>query len=431
MAKLKSKFQSNLLTQSLKGYLVFSGILLLLFTPVIYFLFQKLYLDDVDEGLILEKKEFNRYTLPNFKVQDIEKWNRFNRDFKIVETLENIKNDTILQQFFYDTLAVAHEHEPYRVLYSPVVIENQPFTIFIRQNLIEEKDWIEKIAILFITLLVFITLGTTLINQWLNKKIWQSFYRNLKLIESFEVENANSPPKFYNSKINEFTRLTTVLNELIERVIKSYKAQREFAENAAHELQTPVAVLKSKIDTFLQVPELTNQQMQLLEQLNDATARLSRLNKNLLLLSRLEQQIFEKFDVDFKKIVSSNFDFWQEQCDAKQIKFNPSKLSDSRHLANLSLIEIMTNNLIVNAIRHNVVGGSIAIFLNQTVFEIKNSGNTESIHPNQLFQRFAKTDSSTQGNGLGLAIVKKIADLHSWQIEYLYEDGFHIFRIKF
>lgn len=429
MAKLKTNKHLNLLSQTLRGYLGFSTLLLLLFIPIIYFLFQKLYLDDIDEGLRLENKEFHQYSLTKLHIEDINQWNRFNRDFKIIDTLKNLTDEYIVQQNFYDTLA--HELEPYRVLYSPVLIENKPFAILIRQNLIEEKDWIEKIVAFVITLLLFILLGSILLTRWLNKRIWHSFYQNLSILETFDIEKISHPPKFQPSKINEFNRLNAVLNELVNRVIKSYKIQREFAENAAHELQTPVAVLKSKIDVFLQVPELTNEQMQLLGQLNDATSRLSRLNKNLLLLSRLEHQKFDFEQVNLTEFLSANLDFWHGQCDAKSIKINILELNDSLQNTNRSLSEILINNLILNAIRHNINDGNIDICLNQMKIEIKNTGKKEPLHQSQLFKRFAKTDASTQGNGLGLAIVKKIADLHSWQIVYLYEEGFHVFRVIF
>ncbi|PWK21636.1 signal transduction histidine kinase [Arcicella aurantiaca] len=429
MAKLTTKKESKLLNQTLKGYLIFAFLLLLLFIPIIFVWFQKLYLDDVDEGLKLEKNEFQKYILPKLKTTDIYQWNRFNRDFKITDTAQIITKDYIQQQFFYDTLV--DEHEPYRVLYSSVLIENKPFTVQIKQNLIEERDWFVKIIQFIIVLLIFILLGTILITRWLNKRIWQSFYQNLAVLETFEIEKSETSPQFFTSNINEFNRLMSVLTDLVNRVSKSYKIQREFAENAAHELQTPVAILKSKIDTFLQVPELTNQQMQLLEQLNEATSRLSRLNKNLLLLSRLDQQIFDKNEVNLNSLLISNLDFWQEQCDTKQIKLNIKSAEKSVHFANFSLAEILINNLLFNAIRHNDVGGSIEICLNQTSLEVKNTGKNEAIPQTQLFHRFAKTNVSTQGNGLGLAIVKKITDLHTWQISYSYENDFHIFRIIF
>ncbi|AFK05564.1 integral membrane sensor signal transduction histidine kinase (plasmid) [Emticicia oligotrophica DSM 17448] len=429
MARLTHSKDTNLLNQTLKGYLIFSALLLLLFIPIIFFLFQKLYLDDIDDGLRLEKSEFQQYILPNLKTQDIKQWNRFNRDFKIIDTLKSNTHDYIEQKFYYDTLV--HELEPYRVLYSSVSIENKPYTLLIKQNLIEEKDWIEKIILFVVSLLIFILLGTYLITRWQNRRVWRSFYQNLTLLERFELENAIEPPKFLTSNINEFNRLTTVLKELVNRVIKSYKIQREFAENAAHELQTPVAVLKSKIDSFLQVPELTDRQMQLLDQLNEATTRLSRLNKNLLLLSKLEHQIFEKGEVDFKNIIVQNLDFWYEQCEAKHLKMEYLSIHSSLQMANLSLAEILINNLIFNAIRHNILGGNIEIFLNHEKFVVRNSGKNEAIPSNQLFQRFVKTDASTQGNGLGLAIVKKITDLHSWKIEYSFENNLHIFTIFF
>lgn len=429
MAKLTHTKQTNLLTQTHKGYLVFASVLLLVFTPIIYLLLQKLYLDDVEEGLILEKKEFVRYTLPVLKIHEIEQWNRFNRDFKIVDTIKNIHEDKISQQYFFDTLA--QELEPYRVLYTPVLIKNKPYTLFIRQNLIENKDWVQEIAVIFITLLAFIILGTAIITFWLNRKIWQPFYQNLKILETFEIDKSDFSPQFSSSNINEFNRLENALNELITRAIKTYKIQQEFVENAAHELQTPVAVLKSKLDTFLQLPELTQEQMLILEQLNETTTRLSRLNKNLLLLSNIENPKNAKELCNLKEILLKNIDFWDLQCQTNHIKFIVKNSQDSTHYVNRSLAETLLSNLLLNAIRHNINNGIIEIELTQNYFRIKNTGKTSEINSSELYKRFVKIDASTQGSGLGLAIIKKVADLHSWQIQYSFEANFHIFWINF
>jgi signal transduction histidine kinase len=225
-------------------------------SPLFYFLTDKLYIDDADEALLLRKKEFLQISLPNLKKTDVPVWNKFNRDIKINEA-KPLNKDTIFYSQYYDTLNA--ENEPYRELNLPVSIEGKVYTYSARINLVETKDLILNIALLFFIVISLLLVGLYLINKRLSLVLWKPFYETLQQIEQFEVDKSIQP-KLASTDIEEFKRLNNSIENLIHKNTSIYKSQKEFIENAAHELQTPLAVFQAKIDTLIQSAEFTNQQ---------------------------------------------------------------------------------------------------------------------------------------------------------------------------
>lgn len=419
----------KLLHETLRGYGLYAVVILLLSTPFFYFLIQKLHLDDVDEALVLRAKEFRQYTLPNLRTSEIRQWNRFNRDMKISEANLAVQKDSLSFQFFYDTLAT--ELEPYRVLLSPIKVEGVPYTFSAKIDLIESEDLITSLALLYSGLLVVLLAGLFFITQYYSKRLWLPFYKTLHAIEQFEIDKTQKPD-FPGTVIEEFSRLNQGLQNLVDRSKATYENQQEFIENAAHELQTPLAILQAKLDSFLQQPDLTNRQIQALNPLYDLLARLNRLNKNLLILSKIDHQSYHAIEeIDLGNLLEKSVDFFEDQTIGKSLMLEIQPIEPAHVHANMALTEILVSNLLMNAIAHNRENGRIEVALESSELIIRNTGIDAALSNDRLFQRFAKSDSSSKGNGLGLAIVKKIADLYGWQITYVFENGFHTFRVQF
>lgn len=418
----------KLLNETLRGYGLYAVLILLLSTPFFYFLIQKLHLDDVDESLVLRANEFKLNTQAGLKASEIAQWNRFNRDVKILKE-PVVKMDSLSFQFYYDTLIT--ETEPYRVLLSPVQIENKPYTLSARIDLIESEDLIISLALLYSGLLVVLLAGLFYITRYYSNRLWLPFHHTLDAIEQYEIDKTHKPD-LPDPVIEEFSRLNQAVQNLIHRSKVTYENQQEFIENAAHELQTPVAVLHAKLDIFLQQPDLTEAQLIALSPLYDLIARLNRLNKNLLILSKIDHQSYhltEHFEITDP--LEKAIDFFEDQASEKGIQLVVGDLENREMIANMALVEIMISNLLLNAIAHNFSGGVIQIEIKGPVLEISNTGTGLALASDKLFQRFAKTGASSRGNGLGLAIVKKITDLYGWQLSYFFEEGLHRFQIRF
>jgi signal transduction histidine kinase len=418
----------KLLQKISRSYLIFAVLTLIVVAPIFYFASEKLYVEDADEALLLRKNEFLQFSLSELKETDIPVWNKFNRDIKIKEATQ-LKTNTIFYSYYYDTLSA--ENEPYRELNLPISIEGNPYTYSARINLVESEDLMKNIAVLFFIIISLLLIGLFIITKRLSLSLWKPFYETLQQIEQFEIDKTNQP-KLKETRIEEFNRLNQSVQKLIEKNTSIYHSQKEFIENAAHELQTPLAVFQAKIDTLIQGSEFTEKQNQILSSLNDSVSRLNRLNKNLLLLSKMENDIYsEKQTINLNEAIKKHFDFFAEQAKSKNLTIKTELKETVALKSNPVLTEILISNLFLNAIRHNVIDGQVLITLSNYSLTFSNTGQPQSLVADKLFNRFSKSNPSEQGNGLGLAIIKKIADLNNWNISYSFADNFHSFSMSF
>ena len=418
----------KLLHKTSKVYLLFSVMLLIVSAPLFYYITERLYIEETDETLILHKNEFVKYSLPTLKTADIQNWNKYNRNIKI-EPFKNSGKDTIFYNSYYDALDA--EIEPYRELNASILIDGNPYTYSARINLVEKEDLMKSIAILFLVIISLLLIGLFVITKRLSINLWKPFYETLNQIEKFEIDKSNHP-KFTETNIEEFNRLNNSIEKLITKNTSIYHSQREFIENAAHELQTPLAVFQAKIDTLIQNADFTQEQYKMLSSLNDSVSRLNRLNKNLLLLSKMENDIYnEKQTINLKEAIEKHFDFFTEQAKAKNLIIKTEMNEAVAVKSNPVLAEILISNLFLNAIRHNVSDGKVLVTLSNHSLTFSNTGQSQTLVADKLFNRFSKSNPSEQGNGLGLAIIKKIADLNNWKISYSFANNFHSFSVAF
>ena len=418
----------KLLNKTASVYLIYSLLILSISAPLFYLVTKSLYMEETDETLVLHRNEFLKYHLPELTIKNIDTWNKFNRDVKI-KPFRKITADRLYSTFYYDELD--GENEPYREFSSLITIDGKPFIYCARVNLIETEDLAESIAILFFIIISILLSGILLITKLLSVKIWKPFYCTLIQIENFEIDK-NTIPEFNATRIEEFSRLNNSIRKLIQNNLKIYKIQKEFIENAAHELQTPVAVFLAKIDTLIQDPEITGKHSDTLVSLYESASRLNRLNKNLLLLSKIENKSYQqKETLNISEYLTKNLNFFKEQAEGKNLRIKTLLQDKAEIESNSVLMEVLISNLFLNAIRHNRENGWINVNLNERILIFSNTGSEKPLTAETLFNRFSKSDPSEQGSGLGLAIIKKIADLNQWEINYSFEKGIHSFSIKF
>lgn len=418
----------KLLHKTLTAYLLYSLLILLFAAPVFYFATQKLYFQEADDTLLLHKKEFVKYAAPAMHETDIGDWNKFNRNGKIYP-VGNLTTDTIYTTTYYDTLDA--ELEPYRELKAPVTIQGKRYAYTGRINLVETQDMIKSIGILFLATISILFIGLFFITKKLSLHLWKPFYKTLKQIESFEIDKTRKP-EFIKTEIEEFNRLNTSIEKLIEKNTAIYKTQKEFIENASHELQTPLAVFQAKIDTLIQRADVTREQSEILDSLNNTVSRLNRLNKNLLFLSKMENAVYnDKQTISLNNCLQKNIHFFTEQAKAKHLIIRIDSKADIEVKSNPVLADVLISNLFLNAIRHNIEEGKIIISVNNNSLTFSNSGQSQILKSEHLFNRFSKVNPSEDGTGLGLSIIKKIADINGWQVSYNYINNLHSFTISF
>ncbi len=292
-----------------------------------------------------------------------------------------------------------------------------------------EEDIIKGIMLQYLLITALLCIGILLTIQLMSKKLWQPFDKILSIVESFKLENMKVPV-LPRSDVKEFERLSDALHKLIQKDIDTYVAQKEFTENASHELQTPLAIFQSKLDLLLQQQELTEQQAKIIQDLYQITSRLSRLNRNLLLLAKIENAQFSKSEaICLNTFIDDILPLLKNL--AGELHIVKVFQQEVQIKANKSLLESMLNNLVVNAVRHNRIDGSIILSIKSNTLTISNTSNESALDPTHIFNRFYRPAQNQQGNGLGLAIVKAVCDYHGWTIEYQYTGNQHCFVVNF
>ncbi|MGQ7944389.1 sensor histidine kinase [Flavobacterium sp. WC2509] len=417
----------KLLHKTTSSFLIFAVITLLVSAPLFYYISQMLYVFETDEVLHFHKGAFVKESHNDFTQEDINLWNKYNQDVMIVPDM-GVTKDSIVGKRVFDS--IAKDKEPFRILYAPVIINGKKYTYIEKINLVEMEGMVVNIAAMFLFIIVILLIGIIWISKTSAAKIWKPFYNTLGQIHDFEIDK-NKPPHFIPTDINEFNQLNKSLEQLIEKNTAIYKSQREFVENAAHELQTPLALFQTKIDTLLQL-ELNKEQLSVLSSLNNDVSRLNRLNKNLLLLSKIDSgNYLEKSTFVLNDYIEKHLDFFIEQAKAKNITITTEFNTELKITGNPALTEVLINNLFLNAIRHNEKNGTIIIKIKDGKLIFLNTGQQTPLTIEKLFNRFSKINPSSQGNGLGLAIIKKITEINQWEINYTFDNQLHCFSVQF
>jgi two-component system OmpR family sensor kinase len=289
---------------------------------------------------------------------------------------------------------------------------------------------IGTITILTVLFFGLLLIGMVLLNRRLSRNLWRPFYDSLSKIKDFDL-NRNQTIHFDPTDITEFAELNANLNKLITGSISTYNRQKEFADNASHELQTPLAIVQSKLDLLLQSRSLTDEQYHIIEDAHQALTRVGRINKNLLLLTRIgNSQYSDEAALNLSAMVETTKEEFYQFADAKQLSIQTEIQQHIAVKGNKDLVEILVRNLLNNAIRHSKPQGVLLIQLKQHSLHFSNEG-VKPLNQEQLFKRFGTVSPETPGTGLGLALVKQISDRYDWKIVYRFEDNRHIFSLYF
>ncbi len=296
-----------------------------------------------------------------------------------------------------------------------------------------EQDIVAGMMLQFLIIFLAICLSLFITMRFATKRLWRPFDDTLQKTERFSLAQGEVPA-FRATDIREFERLNHSIEQLMRKDHEVYRIQKEFTENASHELQTPLAIIRSKLDLLMQ-EELTESQTHLVSDLYGLTMRMGHLNRNLLLLAKIDNAQYDAAEeVDVAAMLSG----LRSLCDALKDDGASLHVDDrrsDRHTtvrANSVLLECLLKNLVVNAMRHSADGGEVSAVVEDGCLTVSNtSADGKPLDTENLFRRFRSGDVRQKGNGLGLAIVKAVCDLHHWTVEYRFADGRHCFSVHF
>lgn len=293
-----------------------------------------------------------------------------------------------------------------------------------------ERDIVQGVMIQFALIAAILGIAIVLVTRFLSRRLWRPFYKTLDAIESFRLESGTCP-QLGESDIIELNRLNRALERMMRGSLRSYKAQKEFTENASHELQTPLAVFQSKLDILLQQPGITESQAAIIQDLYQMNGRLSRLSRNLLLLAKMDNSQYVLAEqVDVVGLLERLTPYLESLAGGLTIEKRFQRPS-LKIKANRPLLESLVNNLVVNAVRHNRQGGKIVLSVSDGGLVVANTSDGGPLDGDHVFDRFYRASDSGNGYGLGLAIVKAVCDYHGWNVKYEYSGGLHQFKVAF
>ncbi len=269
-----------------------------------------------------------------------------------------------------------------------------------------------------------------IINVFVYYKLFSPVYRLIEDVKEFSVQKLKKiiPPK---TSTVEFGVLGLEVSKMSEQMISDYTSMKEFTENMTHEIQTPLAVINSKIERCIQDKDLTREQALLLTDAAKAVNKLFNISKGLTLLSKIDNKQYNALsEISIKELVKQRIQYFVDFIDNKKLTLAEEYIEDVTVLMDISLSEIVIDNILKNAIQHNIQEGRIYVTLHNGQLIIANTGSVSEMPTNLYFDRFY-TGMPTQSLGLGLSIVKKITDYYGFSISYNYSENLHTIAINF
>jgi signal transduction histidine kinase len=309
------------------------------------------------------------------------------------------------------------DNSKYRTLYYTYNKDGQYYLITISKSLEALQGLSRSILLITTITLLSVIMVTLLLSHFVLKKLWRPFYQVLDVLRDYKLGSRKFIP-FSETGTEEFNFMNARIANMISKAEKEFILLKEFTENASHEMQTPISIIRSKLDMVVQGDNLTEQQSQAMEGAYQSVRRLTNLGQSLLLLSKIENSQFNGVAVidiadRIKDKIIQLEEFWQE----KQITVN-NRSEQAVIRANPDLLDILLNNVLSNASRHNVQGGRIDIYLRQGELIVSNTGGDIPIDPERIYTRFYKQQQHSMNNGLGLAIIKQICEQSHIVVSY-------------
>ncbi len=414
----------KLLTKTGYYYLTLTIFLFLAGGTLFYVYISRLLNEEINEQLFIAKDKIVSYvnttlSLPASSPVD---------DYKLILVpVPDQVSESILDTFLLSPLL--DEQLPYRRLIFPVSLNGQHYAAILHQPLIEKDDLLQAVLKSLGWMTGIFVVVLVMMSRWISYRLWKPFYQTLYQLQRIGLKDA---PHFAKRNIDEFNALHQELNRLIQRIQTQYKNLKEFTENASHELQTPISIIRNNLESLLQSEALPQADRIIVRRTYESTHRLSRILQSLLLLSKIENlQFVNVIPLPIMPLLDSGMQLFKEIQEYKNINVEFLVKHDGIIHMDPYLADVLISNLLGNAFKHCPMEGSVTVEWDNQILTISNSGPLLDIPEENLFDRFMKGNRTIESTGLGLAIVKQICDLYGLSLSYAYMKALHTFKVKF
>lgn len=322
------------------------------------------------------------------------------------------------------------EKEPARIL---VTIfkdqEGRYFELTVSTPTIEKEDLQDAILNWIIILYVTLFISLLTINIWIYHNSMKPLYILLKWMDHYTIGKEIPLPEL-KTGITEFRKLHDAANRSVERNQAIFEQQKQFIGNASHELQTPLAICQNRLEMLAENESMTEELLTEITKVQETLNYIIRLNKSLLLLSKIENGQFRDDQLlCLNDLIRRQLEDYQEIYSHKEITVEVEEQGKLEINMSPTLATALITNLLKNAYTHNQAPGKIQITITPHSLTFSNTGASERLDDEKIFHRFYQGQNSGQGSsGLGLSIAKAICNLYHLRLEYSY-DGVHHFKL--
>ncbi|MDP4285946.1 MAG: HAMP domain-containing sensor histidine kinase [Bacteroidota bacterium] len=400
---------------------------LLISSIAFYFIIHHVLVHQLDKDLLIEKQEILHHIDETGALPEVSDYKDQQINFTI--SRDRPMKNKFSTQTVYDSSE--GEEKTFSRLDFPVSANGITYIATVKKSQQETEDIVRLILMITFAVIAFLLLILSIASRFLLGKLWQPFNNTIEQLKQFNLQGKNEI-ELLKTNVDEFTDLNNAAFLMTQKVNTDYELLKSFTENASHEIQTPLAIIKTKLELLSQSENLAEAQVNAIQSLNDATTRLSKLNQSLLLLTKIENRQFATTEkVNIASVLLGYLDNFEELAETKNINIQKNIPTELLVEMNESLAEILISNMIINAIKHNHKGGTIDVDIEDHTLFISNTGHTPTNGTADYFERFKKDTASNDSLGLGLSIVKKICETYGFLVSYKYERERHVVSVQF
>ncbi|MFD1816566.1 Signal transduction histidine kinase [Pseudarcicella hirudinis] len=399
-------------------------------TGVLYWLIHKEIIHEIDELMQsdLKKVEENLMKTNPESIQ-LTDWNE-NPGITIVP--DNIYIPQTLKDTIQGKPGKRHKTVPVRQLKATVKTNHHNYLVVIRQRYDEFEEMARKLSVTVVVCFLILTGILVLVELWVSRQLWKPFHAIIRQLSNYRIEQQELKD-LEAGNTEEFKLLAQTLQQMTQSIRNQFLLQKQFTENASHEIQTPIAIISAELESLLQVQNLPEKQLLHIRKSSEALRRLTQLNKSLLLLTKIENNQFsEQINLNISELVENTLLLYEDFSEHKNLQVIQEILPEQFLKINPHLAEILVGNLLKNAIRYNHPGGKVICQVENNSLRIKNTGEPLPFPEKLLFSRFVKHPKYNESTGLGLAIVRQISETYHLKLSYEFDavNAEHIFTVS-
>lgn len=321
------------------------------------------------------------------------------------------------------------EYEPARILMTIFKTDTGYKELVVYTPTIDKLDLQRSILGWIVALYAGILLILLLLNVWIFRRNMKPLYVLLSWFNNYKIGSGYKPLS-NKTKITEFEELYHAVTMSAQRNEKLYEQQKMFIGNASHEMQTPLAICLNRLEMLMEDENLTEKQMEEIAKTHQTLENITRMNKSLLLLCKIENgQYADVKEVSVNSLVSQYIDTFNDVYSYKNITVKVTEMSSLSMQINESLAIILVSNLLKNAYLHNCENGKIDVVISEKDFTVSNTGES-ALDSSKIFTRFYQGSKKEGSTGLGLALIHTICRANNISISYEFRDKMHVFKVS-